>query len=191
LAARLADELTYVAGGKFRDQRSVRPALAYRFTSDSATEVALSYSQANYYALVFDPAQDRTGHAAALEANHYIFSDGKPLAAIGYAHVRNSSNGTDFDFKSDGLTARVTRPLWGGFSGEAGYSFTASSYPNPNSIMGIPRSDHVSTFILQALHPLGTQAQAFVRYNATRASSNIFFYTYRQNVISAGLEASF
>ncbi len=190
LSLRLSDEYTLMAGKKLRNQLAVRPAYIYRFSPYSATEFAMGLTAVNYYNAPISP-QNRNGNLNTLEANHYVFSEGKLLGFLGYLHSRNLTQGSDFTFTTNSISARFIHLLGAGISVEAGGNFSHSGYDNINSFSGYARSDDTQVLTFQATRPVNKNARLFIRYNATRNRSNIPFYAYKQNITSVGIETSY
>lgn len=192
---RLSGELTDLAGARFRDVVGIRPALSYRFSSDSVTELAYSYSDITYNtqtAQVFS----RDGDAHALSVTHSFRLPGTNWSgAIGATLGSNRTEGGDFqsDSVSASGTLRYTFP--NRIVAAVGIGATRDDYRNPNSLAGTgfayARADRQNNVSVQFAGPLSEKLRWFVQAQKLRNQSNISFFEYRQSVVSAGIAADF
>jgi hypothetical protein len=193
---RLGDEYTEIGGESFRNQATVRPALAYRFTSWWAVETAYSFTASDYYASTTPLYnRDANSHSAALTG--YFAVPGTRLELrLGYFHVWNLAEGRDFDFQTRGFTVGASHPLVWRISAAVQYTRTQDDYDHANSLAGFfgfefRRRDTGHALTVQIGRPLLPWLGAFARWDRVETDSNIRFYRFLQNVGSAGLVASF
>ncbi len=195
-ALRVSNQFSLVGGDKFRNQFGLRPAVAYRLTDWAITELAYSFSVSDYFfptPAVFD--RDGTTHTVAL-INYVTIPGTELLARLGYFHVWNRADGSDFDFESNGLLVGVSYPLVWEITGDVFYTGVFDRYDNPNSLagptgFGFKRDDDVHRVTVQLSRPITDWLQVYFRYDYTQDNSNINFYSYKQNVWSGGLTVEF
>lgn len=194
---RLGDQFTLVGDNAYRNQATLRPALAYRLTGWAVVEAAYSLAVSDYY-FATPSVQDRdsTSHTVALTTDLAV--PGTRLRTrLGYFHVWNRADGDDFDFQTNGLLAGVSYPLGRGITGDLTYTRTFDRYANANSLAGLTgsafsRKDDVDTLSIQLTGPVAfDRFRAYARYDYTNADSNIRSFSFAQHIGSFGLIISF
>ncbi len=190
---RASYEITALGGRRFRNQIGLRPALNYRFTERSITELAFDYASADYRAptpIVFD----RDGDSAAISATHlFQVPNTRFSGALSASVGRNRAHGNDFTYDSRGATASVRYDFTEKISVTLGVGYTRYDYANPNSLTGFvfARDDEQTLVTALLVGPLTEHVRWFVQAHAVDNDSNIAFFDYRQNAISAGVAADF
>lgn len=192
---RLSHEYTEVDGRDFRDQSTLRPALSYRFSENSVTELAYSYAFADYHSRV-SGAFDRDGHAKSIGVSHsFRLRRTGWSGGVGASHARNRAEGGDFSFDANALNASLAYEIAPRTSAALGASFAWHDYLNPNSLAGtgfeFRRDDRQASVSLQLSGPVGGWLRWFLQAQRVRNDSNIAFYDYKQSVVAAGLGANF
>ena len=194
---RLGDQFTLVGDNAYRNQATLRPALAYRLTGWAVAEAAYSLAVSDYY-FATPSVQDRDGTSHTVALTTDLVAPGTRLRTrLGYFHVWNRADGDDFVFQTNGLLAGVSYPLGRGITGDVTYTRTFDRYANANSLAGptgsaFSRKDDVDILSIQLTGPVVfDRLRAYARYDYTNAGSNIQFYTFKQRVVSFGLVASF
>lgn len=192
---RLSHQRTELGGSRFRDQTALRPALSYRFTDNSVTEAAYSYSAADYH-FATAPVFNRDGHAKDFSVTHQFRVPRSPWSgAVGATHVRNRAQGGDFSFDTTALSGSLRYDFTERVSGALGLSYARSGFRNPNSLAGtgfsFARKDDQVALSAQLAGPLAERLRWFVQAQHLRNDSNIPFFEFRQNAVSAGIAADF
>lgn len=196
-ALRVSDEYTLLGGSKFRNQVAVRPALGWRFAEGVVGEAAYTVAQSKYYFPAAFSFQDRDATTHTINLVGYLAVPRTRLSArVGYAHTRNDAAGSDFQSHGDALQIGLGYPLPWQLTGEAFYTRTWDRYDNPNSLSGTTgfefnRQDDIDAATLQLTRPVASRLNAYLRYDYLRDRSNISFYRFKQDVISAGLVMQF
>lgn len=195
-ALRVSNQFSLVGGDTFRNQFGLRPALGYRLTDWAVTELAYSFFVSDYY-FPIPPVLNRDGTTHTVALNNYVTIPGTQLQArLGYFHVWNRADGSDFDFESNGLLVGLSSPIVWEITGDVFYTGIFDRYDNPNSLagptgFGFKRDDDVHRVTVQLSRPIGDWLQVYFRYDYTLNDSNINFYNYKQNVWSGGLVVEF
>ena len=190
---RLSHERTDLNNDDFRDQSALRLGASYRFIPNSVSEIALQHSSANYHMPTI--AQfDRDGHANALSLAHRFRVPrsgwGGSVTAV---HTRNYARGSDFRFDSLGAEGALRYEFANRMSSAVGLGFTAYDYDAPNSLSpsGAKRKDDQVLVNAQIGGPLRGRLSWVVQAQHLRNDSNIPFFDFSQNVVSAGISANF
>jgi tetratricopeptide (TPR) repeat protein len=188
---RVSGEFTTLAGARFRDVLSFRPAVSYRHNPDAVTELAWSLSQNDYLAATAQ-AFNRDGETQALSLVHSFRLRGTQWGgAVGGTWTRNRTEGSDFNSDAVGVSGtlrytfpnRVVAALGGGVSWD--------NYRDPNSLSGFARDDRQLSLSAQLTGPLTDSVRWFAAAQALRNRSNIAFYDYRQTSVTAGIAYDF
>ncbi len=192
---RVSHQYTELAGNDFRDQSTLRPALIYRLAENSVTELAWSYAFADYHAPT-SGVFDRDGNAKSLALTHSWRLPRTPWSGgFGITHTRNRADGGDFSFNVNAVSASLAYELAPRITASLGISIGVHDYLNPNSLAGtgfsFARDDRQATVSAQLAGPLARGLRWFAQAQHLRSSSNIPFYDFKQNVVSAGIGASF
>jgi len=193
---RLGDEYTEIQDESFRNQVTVRPALAYRFTGWSAVEAAYSFTTSDYYAST-TPLYNRDANSHSATVTGYFAVPGTSLQLqLGYFRLWNLAEGRDFDFQTHGFMVGASHPLIWRISAAVQYTRTQDDYDHSNSLAGtygfeFRRKDTGHALTVQIGRPLLSWLGVFARWDRVETDSNIRFYRFLQNVGSAGLVASF
>lgn len=192
---RLSHQYTELGSSRFRDQTALRPALSYRFTENSVTEAAYSYSVADHH-FATSPVFSRDGHAKELSATHQFRVPRSAWSGtVGAAHTRNRAEGGDFNFDSTGISSSVRYDFTPRVSGALGLSYARSDFRNPNSLAGsgfsFARKDEQTALSAQLAGRLTERLRWFVQAQHLRNDSNIAFFEFKQNTVSAGIAANF
>jgi len=195
---RVSDEFTQVGGSAFRNAVSIRPGVAYKVADWLAAEVAYTFAASEYSFPLIAPVIDRDGEAQRFEIGTWIdVPDTDLQVRLGYFHVINETDGSDFDYDSDGLYVGLAHPLPFDFQGELMWTRIWADYDNPNLFTGtgVPRDDDVDVISIGLSRPLDLSlpgdARLFVRYEFVRNDSNLVLYDYDQETISAGIIVDF
>ena len=190
---RVSHEITDLHGDRFREQNALRPAVSYRFTEDSVTELALQHSWANYHSPTA-PTLDRDGFANALSLTHLFRVPRSGWSGTGTAtYLRNHSRGGDFRFTGLGADGALRYTFTTGVSMLVGYGYTNYDYTELNSLagFGLRRQDDQHLARLEVGGPLRRGLRWFVQGQRLSNESNIPFFDFVQNVVSTGLAANF
>ena len=195
LSLRVSGQVTELAGRRFRDVVGVRPAVSYRFSNDAVTEFAYAYSDSIYKTPVA-AAFSRDGDAHALSAVHSFRLRGTNWSgAVGATYGINRGEGSDFKSDSLGASATLRYTFPNRIVAALGLSVTRDDYRNPNSLAGagfaFAREDRQNVVSGQFTGPLTDNLRWFVQAQKLRNRSNISFYDYKQNGVSAGIAADF
>lgn len=195
LSLRLSAEFTELASRRFRDVLAVRPALSYRFTDHSVTEFSYSHARNDYKTAVV-PQFSRDGTSKGLAVVHSFQLAGTRWGgAVGANISRNGAEGNDFPSDGYGASATLRYTFANRIVASLGLSAGKDDYRNPNSLAGtgfsFARADRQSVLSAQFTGPITDRVRWFVQAQGLRNSSNIAFYDYRQNVVSAGVAADF
>jgi tetratricopeptide (TPR) repeat protein len=199
ISLRLSHQYTEVSGDEFRDQSTLRPALSYRFTENSVTELAYAYAVADYHFPVAFDQFDRDGHVKGFSLVHQFRVPRSPWSgAFGVTHTRNRTRGSDFSFDANGASASASYAFTREVSAGVGVAYTRSKYLNPNSLsISTPfdepfaREDEAIGLSAQLAGPLAFGLRWFAQAQHLTNDSNIPFFHFRQNVVSAGIAASY
>jgi tetratricopeptide (TPR) repeat protein len=194
-SVRFSHQLTELAGDKFRDQSGLRPALSYRFSENSVSELAWSYAVADYHSAASGPF-DRDGHAKSLTATHSLrIPRSAWSASLSAAHLRNRAEGGDFSFDANSVSASLGYDIVRLASASLGVSYARHDYLNPNSLAGsgfsFARDDKQTAVSAQLAGPLSRGLRWFLLAQIFRSESNVAFYDFKQNVLSGGVGANF
>jgi hypothetical protein len=195
VSLRMAGELTDLAGTRFRNVVSFRPAVSYRFSGDSVTELAYGYANSEYRNTV-PGVFDRNGDSQSLSLVHSFRLRGTNWSgAVGATYTENRTEGSDFDSHGIGASGTIRYTFDNRIVVALGAGFTRDDYRNPNSLAGggfaYARADKQQVVSLQATGPLAERLRWFVQGQSLRNSSNIVFYDYKQTVVSGGIAADF
>jgi hypothetical protein len=195
VSLRMSGELTDLAGGRFRNVVSFRPAVSYRFSPDSVTELAYAYGDSDYKNTV-PGVFDRNGESQALSLVHSFRIRGTNWSgAVGATYTSNRTDGSDFDSYGVGVSGTLRYTFANRIVAALGAGYTRDNYRNPNSLAGAgfeyARGDRQQVVSLQFTGPLTERLRWFAQGQALRNSSNIVFYDYKQNVISGGIAFDF
>lgn len=192
---RLSGELTYLSGRHFRDAYSVRPAVSYRFTGDSVSELSLTHTESDYKTPVA-PAFSRDGDSQVLGAVHSFRLPAKNWSgAVGATLGRVRTRGADFSADTLGASGTLRHVFPNRMFAAAGLGYSRDDYRNPNSLAGagfaFAREDRQTVASLQVGGPLRPGLRWYAQAQALRNDSNIAFYDYTQRSVSAGVAADF
>jgi len=185
-------------GDAFRRRAGVRPSLVYRWAESSLTELAFTYADDDYKFTSLNPFQNRDGQSYGLSVYHRFAPPVEGMSVtLGAFATRNQSDGSDFDFDALGVLGSVGYQLpWHGLESEVALSVARNDYDNPNSLAGpagfaFSRDDDVLQFNVVLRLPVHQGVTAYARYDYRRYDSNVIFYDFEQNVVSAGLNMRF
>lgn len=195
---RVSDEFTQLGGSTFRNAVLIRPGVAYEVADWLTAEVAYTFAASEYSFPIIAPVIDRDGEAHRFEIGAWIdVPDTDLQARLGYFHVVNEADGSDFDYDSDGLYVGLAHPLPFDFEGELMWTRIWADYDNPNLFTGtgVAREDDVDVISIALSRPIDLSlpgdARLFIRYEFVRDDSNVFLYDYDQETISAGIIVDF
>lgn len=196
VSLRLSHEYTEIDSEEFRDQSALRPAVGYRFTENSVTELAYSYAAADYHSPVAVQQFDRDGNAKGFSLTHNFRVPRTPWSGgVSATHFRNRTEGSDFSFNVTGVSGSLAYEIMPRVSASVGASLAIYDYLNPNSLAGtgfsFARDDKQALISAQLAGPLGWGLRWFAQAQYLKNQSNIPFYEFKQNVVSAGIGASF
>lgn len=192
LSMRGSMQITYLDGAHFRTQPAVRAAAAYRFTPNSVTEASYVFAEPEYAVNANVPAFDRNGDIHALSLNHVMRVPDSPWSgSIGYAHVENRAEGSDFRSTGDAASAAVRYAFTTQTDLTVGANFGRDRYRNSNSLTGFARRDKPQSGFVQINGPLAEHLRYYVQIQASRSGSNISFYDYRQHTLLGGIAVDF
>lgn len=189
---RVSDEYTLLDGKAFRNQFGLRPAVVFRHGTAAMTELAAAFSRSDYRdgtIAVFN----RDGHAVAATATEYFFVNGELLGSVAWTHTRNSTDGSDFSFHGDLLTARATHKFNEALRGEIVVNAGRDRYDHVNSLSreASARRDRSTMLTLLVSQAVSKTVSVFIRYNGYRNRSNVPFYDFEQNVWNVGVSSGF
>jgi tetratricopeptide (TPR) repeat protein len=190
---RVSHEITDVHGDRFREQSALRPALSYRFTENSVTELALQHSWANYHGPTA-PTLDRDGFANALSLTHLFRVPRSGWSGNASAtYLRNHSRGGDFRFTARGADGALRYTFTNAVGVLVGYGYTNYDYSELNSLtnFGLRRQDDQHVARLELAGPIRPGLRWVVQAQRLSNESNIPFFDFVQNVVSAGVAANF
>lgn len=129
---------------------------------------------------------------------------------LGYQHLTNVADGSDWDSTGHRVTAMLNHPLIYGVVGEVTYRFGSDSYEHVNSLsryakergdalnsltLRLTRSFPMPEFV-KGLVPTGLQKllpktlKGYLRYEYNDRDSNVRFFTQHANVVKFGLSTS-
>jgi len=200
---RMSDRFTQLHGQNFSNQWALRPALTYRLTDWSAAELGYTAAVDKYYFSAVRATgvrtRDRDALSHTLSLTPYFRVPGTQLSGrIGYFHVWNQADGSDWDFKSNGLVAGLSHPLFWQISGDVSYVRTFDRYDsrrNSYSLLffpsAFPRKDDVDYVTVQLVRPIYDWLSAYARFEHTNNQSNIQGFNYKQRIINIGFVAQF
>lgn len=188
---RVSGEFTNLAGQRFRDALSFRPAVSYRHNPDAVTEVAWSLTQNDYLAAAA-PAFNRDGETQALSLVHSFRLRGTDWSgAAGATWARNRTEGNDFSSDALGISGSLRYTFPNRIVAALGAGLTFDDYRNLNSLSGTQRDDRQFVVSAQLAGPLAGGVRWFTQAQALRNRSNIGFYDYRQTSVTAGVAWDF
>lgn len=195
LSLRLSAESAELNGRAFRSTTAVRPAVSYRFSPNAVTELSWNHAD-NDYKTPVAAAFSRDGATQTLGLVHSMRLPGTRWSgALGATLGRNDAQGGDFKSDSLGASATLRYTFANRIVAALGASVGRDDYRNLNSLAGtgssFARADRQGTLSAQLTGPLSEKLRWFAQLQGLRNHSNIPFYTYRQNVISAGIAAEF
>jgi tetratricopeptide (TPR) repeat protein len=193
---RLSDEFAELGGKSFRNQWTLRPAVAARVTDWLVPEAAYTLAVSEYF-FPTTPRFDRDGdsHTAALTA--YFTVPGTALTGrAGYFRTWSDTDGADFDSKTHGFTIGLSHPLPWGVTGDFSYTRTSDRYDRANTYagpagFGFRRKDGVDSVGIELRRAFLDWLRAYARYDYNHADSNIGVFTYHQHIWSAGVGVEF
>ena len=195
---RVSDEFTQLGGSAFRNAVLIRPAVAYDVADWITAEVAYTFAASEYSFPIIAPVIDRDGEAQRFEIGAWInVPDTDLQLRLGYFHVVNDTDGSDFDYDSDGLYVGLAHPLPFDFDGELMWTHLWADYDNPNLFTGtgVARDDDVDVISIGLSRPIDLSlpgdARLFVRYEFVRDDSDLVLYDYDQETVSAGIIVDF
>lgn len=196
LSFRLSNEFTTLAGQRFRNLVTARPAVSLKLTPRSVTEFAYAYARNDYMdnaPIVFS----RDGDSSAVTVTHlFQVPDTRWSGALSGSYTRYRAEGNDFTFDAYSGTASVRYDFTDRISGVLGVSYTEYDYANANSAsppagFAFARDDEQILVFAQLVGPLSDVWRWFIQGQRIRNHSNIAFYDFTQNTVSAGVAADF
>lgn len=199
----LIDRYTLFGGDKFRNQIALRPAVSFRWSEWTVTELIPNFSTSNYFLSVPSP-QNRDGQAYGVSVIQYFQIPQTEFSAnVGWFFVKNSTKGSDFDSSSHGIQAGLQASPFGKLTGEVFYTRSFDRYDHPNSLVGnaFKRKDDIDSISVRASYPILEAAgdwspiefsvTIFAQYNYLKINSNIDLLGFDQNTWLGGLITSF
>lgn len=196
LSFRLSNEYTTLGGRRFRNLATLRPAVSFRLTEHSVTEFAYAFAWNDYMAnvpIVFS----RDGNSSAATLTHlFQVPNTRFSGAVSGSYSQYRAEGNDVTFDSYGATASVRYDFTERLSGVLGVGYTRYDFTNPNSLAGpagfaFSREDNQTLYFAQLVGPLTRTWRWFIQGQRIRNRSNIVFFDFRQNTVSAGVAADF
>jgi tetratricopeptide (TPR) repeat protein len=193
VGASVSEELTDIGDKQFRNQLTVRPAVSLRHSNASLTELSLALSTARYLfptLTVFD----RSGDSTTFGVNHFhTFDGGRTYVRAGAFLTDNSTRGSEFDSDTVGLTGSVVRSLDARnlTRVELSGSIFETEYDRVSLFAPRRRQDDGSSLSLQVAHAIEQGVDGWVRYDRFESGSNIPFFDFDQDTVTAGLTRSF
>lgn len=194
-AVGLSYEISRLGGRNFRSRSRLEPTLVYRFLEWGALEIAYAVDRSEYF-LDSPAVQDRDGRAGTARiGGHWRLPGSELTGQLGYFHVDNRAEGSDFDFRSNGLIAGLRHPLPHEMTVEIFYTRTFDRFRNRHSFaepggFAFRRRDDVNVLSAQLVLPVYGWLKGYVRSDFTDANSNIDFFEYDQRVVSFGFVAT-
>ncbi len=186
-----------VDGDGYRNQVGLRPALAYRWSPLTVSELNLNYQRNDYRFTPFSAAMDRDGDSFTLGLHQQLTPPGTDWVLTGGLFAgRHRADGADFDFDRVTLLAGAQHPLGYGLEGELAASYSRERYDNLNSLAGptglaFRRKDDITRLSAILRWPVHTGVTVFARYDYTGVDSNIGFYEYQQHSVASGVRLRF
>jgi tetratricopeptide (TPR) repeat protein len=188
---RASAEASHLSSGHFRDVYALRPAVSYRFTGSSVTELSLTHSVSDYKTPVA-PAFARDGNSQVLGAVHSFRLPARNWSgAAGITAGRNRTSGPDFNSASLGASGTLRYQFANRILASAGLGVSQDDYRDPNSLSGAPRKDRQYVASFQLGGPLRAGLRWYAQAQALRNDSNIAFYDYQQGSVSGGIAVDF
>ncbi len=196
LSFRLSNEFTTLAGQRFRNLVTARPAVSLKLTPRSVTEFAYAYAKNDYMGsvpIVFS----RDGDSSAVTLTHlFQVPDTRVSGALSGSYTRYRAEGNDFTFDAYSATASVRYDFTERVSGVLGVGYTGYDYANANSVsppagFAFAREDEQLLLFAQLVGPLSDVWRWFIQGQRIRNRSNIAFYDFTQNTVSVGVAADF
>ncbi len=96
----------------------------------------------------------------------------------GYFHTWNLTDGSDYDFGSDTLSAGINLPLPWKSAMDVRYRYIYERYKNPNSRTNFSRRDHVDVIRVELTKVLNPFLSVYTTYDYVRNNSNVSTYDY-------------
>ena len=196
LSFRLSNEFTTLAGERFRNLVTARPAVSLKLTPRSVTEFAYAFAKNDYMdnvPIVFS----RDGDSSTATVTHlFQVGDTRWSGALSASHTRYRAEGNDFTFDAYGGTASIRYDFTNRVSAVAGFGYTEYDYANANSVappagFAFARDDEQLLLFAQVAGPLSDAWRWFIQAQRIRNHSNIAFYDFTQNTVSVGVAADF
>jgi hypothetical protein len=211
-SAQINDQVTVLDGDLFRNRPEFKIGGAYRIFKPLVIEGEYALSDSDYYTPVpLTRVQDRDTVTHAVGATGHFKVPGTQLKGqLGYQHLTNNADGSDWDNSGHRVTAMLNHPIIWGVVGELTYRFGSDSYDHVNSLSGFAREreDTLQSIVLRlskkfpmpgfvkGLVPTGLQKllpktlTGYVRYEYNDRDSNIRFFTTHANVFKFGISTS-
>jgi len=145
------------------------------------------YSQ-NFLAVA--PTLDRDGTAQSLGVTAFLrCPKSRATGHIGLAHRWNDTDGGDYDYESDTISAGLNMPLPGRAALDVSYSRIFERYDNPNSFSGFTtnRRDDVDIVRVEVSKILAAGWSVWAAYNHVRDDSNLPTFDYSRHTWTAGV----
>jgi hypothetical protein len=210
--AQVNDQVTVLDGDLFRNRPEVKVGAAYRVLPPLVVEGEYALSDSDYYFPVpLTQVQDRDTVTHAVGATGHFKVPGTQLRGqLGYQHLTNEADGSDWDSSGHRVTAMLSHPIVWGVVGEATYRFGSDSYDHVNSLSGFTRerADTLQSIVVRltrsfpmpgfvkGLVPsalsglLPKTLKGYVRYEYNDRDSNVRFFTSHANVFKFGISTS-
>jgi len=192
----VTDNFTQIGGTNFRNQVAIRPSVAYRLAEWAMVDLAYAFSSSDYLFPTFFPVtgiRERDSHTHTVTPSLWIrIPFLELLVRLGYFHIENQADGSDFDYDADGMVITLQRTLFWNIMGNVQYTLSYADYHNLNSFAGtfgfaFAREDETEFFSMSIRRPLNDLIpfaprglQGYVRFEYTNNDSNVSFFNYDQ-----------
>jgi Flp pilus assembly protein TadD len=194
---------TEVGGSRFGDSVGIRPGVSFSPLENVSAEIFYSRTESDIRdSPTGNPAvtnRDATLTAFGMNASLDIPDTGLTLFA-GAVRLNNKADGTDHAYQADQFTAGARLVLGGNFAVSGQLTKTQYNYTQPHSLapntatgagFNFERNESTTSANFRLSRALTEKISLFVKFDHTRAESNLQFFSYTQQVFAGGVTARF
>lgn len=194
---------TEVGGNRYGDSLGVRPSVSFSPLDNVSAEVFYSRTESDIRdSPTGNPAvtnRDATLTAFGVNAAFDVLDTGLTLFA-GAARLNNRADGSDHGYRANQFSAGARLVLGGNFAVSGQLTKTQYNYTSPHSLapntatgagFNFERNDTTTNANLRVSRELTEKISLFIKFDHTRAESNLQFFRYTQQVIAGGVTARF
>lgn len=192
LGVTVSNDFSIVQTAKFRNQIGLRPIFGWKLTDWLVSEVGYNFGFADYF-FPSNANQDRDAHShTAMLNNYFSVPKTKLRFRLGYSHLWNRAEGSDFDYDGNSLAFAVSHSFFKEITAEVLFAQSWNRYDNVNSLTAsTKRKDDISNFFSQFTYPIIGKLKGFLHAGYTRNKANITTFDYRAWQGGGGFSATF